>query len=52
MYADIEDTLLARSATLYSSLDASKKIDDVRKKELLSELLNRAITKIQSQDGV
>lgn len=52
LYADIEESVLARAATLYETLEGDFGRVAVKKKELLSALLKRAITRLNEIEGV
>lgn len=52
LYANIEETVLARAATLYERLDNETSKTAIRKKEFLSAALKRAITRNNKTEGV
>lgn len=52
LYANIEETVLARAATLYEHLDNETSRIAIRKKEFLSAALKRAITRNNKTEGV
>lgn len=52
LYADIEESVLARAATIYETLERDFGRAATKKKELLSALLKRAITRLNSNEGI
>ncbi|MCK9345039.1 MAG: helix-turn-helix domain-containing protein [Candidatus Pacebacteria bacterium] len=52
VYEEIEESVLARAATLYEDLDQRTGKVALRKKEFLSAALKRAITRINELQGV
>lgn len=52
IYADIEECVLAHAATLFETLENDPGSEAIKKKELLSALLKRAITRLNSNEGV
>lgn len=52
LYAEVEETVLARAATLYEHLDNETSKNAIRKKEFLSTALKRAITRDNKTKGV
>lgn len=51
LYAEIEETVLARAATLYERLNQENSKAATRKKEFLSAALQRAITRNNNNTG-
>jgi len=52
IHADVEEEVLARAAKLYEILEKKTGKDAMRKKELLNVLLERAITRLITAEGV
>jgi len=52
LYAEIEETVLARAATLYERIDNETSKTAIRKKEFLATALKRAITRNNKTEGV
>ena len=52
LYADIEERVLARASKLYERLERETNYTAVRKKELLSVALKRAITRLNETKGI
>ena len=46
LYADIEESVLARAATLYEKLDKEENKIAERKKMLLTDAMNRAVNRL------
>lgn len=52
LYADIEEKVLARASKLYEHLERGTNHTAARKKELLSVVLKRAITRLNETKGI
>jgi transcriptional regulator with XRE-family HTH domain len=51
LYEEVEGDVMARAAELYEKIDGKKSRAAARKKELLSAVLNRAITRLITTEG-
>ncbi|MEW6312995.1 MAG: hypothetical protein AB1513_02935 [Pseudomonadota bacterium] len=52
LYAEIEEKVLAHAARLYEELERETSLVAAKKKEFLSAVLKRAITRLNNQEGV
>lgn len=51
LYEEVENEVMARAAELYEKLEGKQSRSAARKKEFLSEVLKRAITRLNTTEG-